>query len=303
MLKKVQVIAVFLFFFFMLPIIAGLLPFPNNEKYKPPIVEEEKQVVFASTEVTTQETPTPDAPPIEEIVTDVTPPVDSFDVLFVFTHSHETYKPFVESEKGTVAVYDDQSNLLTMSQVMEDYFKLNGLNAKTLDVDVMSVMKQKGLTMSSAYKTVRPYISKELQQNSYDLVLDIHRDATKADKSTVSHNNVKYAKVAFVIGAENPNYKQNLSYANPLSQTMNQIIPNISRGIIEKKGAGVDGVYNQDLSKGLLLIEIGGIDNTEDEVYRTVAVLAQAISKTFMNQQLVKNAEATKPNTNDSNEL
>lgn len=293
MLKKVQVLAVFLFFFFMLPIIAGLLPFPNNEKYEPPQVEE-KQVVFASADVSTQEASPTDTPveitPEEQTQTetDVTPSVDSFDVLFVFTHSHETYKPFVKTEKGKVAVYDDQTNLFTMSQVMEDYFRLNGLNAKTLDVDVMSVMKQKGVTMASAYKTVRPYISKELEQNSYDLILDIHRDATGAEKSTITHNKVKYAKVAFVIGAENPNYKSNLSYANTLSQTLNKIVPNISRGIIEKKGAGVDGVYNQDLSKSLLLIEIGGIDNTEDEVYRTIAVLAQAISKSFVNQQIAK---------------
>ncbi|MFP3919141.1 stage II sporulation protein P [Lysinibacillus telephonicus] len=280
MLKKIQVLSVFLFFFFMLPIITGLLPFPNNEKYEPP-KPEEKQMVYASTEITETE---PKA-------TDISPTMDPFDVLFVFTHSHETYKPYAESESGTIAVYDDQANLFTMSKVMEDYFRLNGLNAKTLDVDVMSVMQKKGVTMSAAYDTVRPYISKELKENSYDLILDIHRDATRADKSTIKHKDVKYAKIAFVIGAENPNYKSNLSYANALNQSINKIIPNISRGIIEKKGAGVDGVYNQDLSKNLLLIEIGGIDNTEDEVYRTIAVLAQAISKTFVNDQ-VANADS-----------
>ncbi len=280
MLKKLKVLSVFLFFFFMLPIITGLLPFPNNKKYEPP-QSEEKQMVYASTEITESET--------EPQATDVSPAMDPFNVLFVFTHSHETYKPYAESESGTVAVYDDQANLFTMSKVMEDYFRLNDLTAKTLDVDVMSVMQKKGVTMSAAYDTVRPYISEELKKNSYDLILDIHRDATRADKSTITHNKVKYAKIAFVIGAENPNYKSNLSYANVLNQTINKIVPNISRGIIEKKGAGVDGVYNQDLSKQLLLIEIGGIDNTEDEVYRTVAVLAQAISKALVKEQVAKN--------------
>ena len=65
---------------------------------------------------------------------------------------------------------------------------------------------------------------------------------------------------------------------------MNQIIPNISRGIIEKKGSGVDGVYNQDLAKEMILVEIGGIDNTEDEVYRTVAVMAQAVANSIAKQ-------------------
>ncbi|MBD8028196.1 stage II sporulation protein P [Ureibacillus sp. Re31] len=283
MLKKLKVLSVFLVFFFMLPIITGLLPFPNNEKYDPSLAEE-KKVVYASTEVNSSEVSSEGVTATEVTATDVSLSVDPYDVLFVFTHSHETYKPFVENEKGTVAVYDDKSNLFSMSKVMEDYFKLNGLNAKTLDVDVMSVMKKNGSAFSSAYDTVRPYISKELEKSQYDLILDIHRDATAHDKSTITYNKVGYAKIAFVIGAENPNYKTNLSYANTLSQTMNQIVPNISRGTIKKSGSGVDGVYNQDLAENLLLIEIGGIDNTEDEVYRTVAVLAQAIAKSFVKQ-------------------
>lgn len=264
MLKRVQVLLVTLFFFFMLPIIAGLLPFPNNEKFVPPTKEE--KIVFASSDL---------------VVSDVTPPKKPFDVLFVFTHSHETYKPFVENEKGMVAVYDDQTNLFSMSKMMEDYFRLNGLNPKTLDVDVMAVMKQKGMKFHQAYKAVRPYIAEEIKQKEYDLILDIHRDSTPAEKTTAVHNGVSYAKVVFVIGAENPNYQHNKAYAQTLNETLNSIVPNISRGIIEKKGTGVDGVYNQDLAKQLILIEIGGIDNTEDEVYRTMAVLAQAVSKAF----------------------
>lgn len=300
MLKKIQVLSIFLFFFFMLPIITGLLPFPNNEKYEPP-QSEEKTMVYASSEMTETETGTATETATETKATDVSPAMNPFNVLFVFTHSHETFKPFAEEESGKVAVYDDHANLFTMSKVMEDYFRLNGLTAKTLDVDVMSVMQKKGIKMAAAYETVRPYLSKEIKKNSYDLILDIHRDATGADKSTMKYKDVKYAKIAFVIGAENPNFKSNLSYANALNQTINKIVPNISRGIIEKKGAGVDGVYNQDLSKQLLLVEIGGIDNTEDEVYRTVAVLAQAIAKTFVNEQVANNdTQSTADKTSDS---
>lgn len=281
MLKKLKVLSIFLVFFFMLPIITGLLPFPNNEKYKPPIAEE-KQVVYASTDVKAPEVASEELATAEAIATDVAPSMDSFDVLFVYTHSHETYKPFLKNANGSVEVYDDQTNLFSMKTTMEDYFRLNGLNAKTLDVDVMSLNKQNGLMINASYDTVRPYIKNELAKNDYDLILDIHRDSLKGDRTTVDHKDVGYAKIAFVIGAENPNYKTNLSYANAISQSLNKIIPNISRGIIEKQGKGVDGVYNQDLADNLLLIEVGGIDNTEDEVYRTMAVLAQAISKAYI---------------------
>ncbi|MBM7607024.1 stage II sporulation protein P [Ureibacillus composti] len=274
MLKKLKVLSVFLFFFFMLPIIAGQLPFPNNEKLVHPKEKaEEKPVVYAASSETVT-------------ATDVAPNYNPFEVLFVFTHSHETYKPVMKNANGTVAVYDDQTNLFSMQKTMADYFRLNGLTATTLDVDVMKLLKQNGAQMYQAYATVRPYLSKEIKQKKYDLILDIHRDSLPGAKTTIKHNEVNYAKVAFVIGAENPNYKANLSNANALNSSLNSIVPGISRGIIEKKGEGVDGVYNQDLAKEILLIEIGGPDNTEDEVYRTISILAQAIAKTFANPEL-----------------
>jgi len=263
-MNKLRGFVLTILFFFSLPIVIGFMPFPNNEKYVPATPEE--KILYASNDL---------------VVSDVAPPKDPFKVLLLFTHSHETYKPFLQNEKGMVAVYDDQTNLYSMHQLMEDYFRLNGMEAKTLDVDVMTVLKENGKTIVDAYKTVRPYVAEELKTNQYDLILDIHRDSASYKKTTIVHKDISYAKAAFVIGAENPNYKLNKSIAQTISDSMNAIIPDISRGIIEKKGSGVDGVYNQDLAKEFILIEIGGIDNTEDEVYRTAAVLAQAVANSL----------------------
>jgi len=291
MLKQIQILVAFLVFFFVLPIIAGLLPFPNNAKIEYPKVQEPQLVYAANSDApstTEDETTTMSTTEITSspITTDVSQPLNPFDVLIYFTHSHETYKPYVKSEKGIVVSYDKTTNLFSMQNMIENYFRLNGLTPKTLDVDVQSVMDQNGLKFYQAYDAVRPYVAKELKQNSYDLILDIHRDSFGADVTTVTNNNVKYAKIAFVIGAENPNYEANLAKANALSDSLNKIIPDISRGAIIKKGEGVDGVYNQDLAKELLVVEVGGIDNTEDEVYRTISILAQAISKTFITNEL-----------------
>lgn len=283
MIKQLQILVAFLVFFFVLPIIAGLLPLPNNAKIEYPKAQEQQVVYAASTDTPTTPTITTTASPT---TTDVSQPLSPFDVLIYFTHSHETYKPFVENEKGTVAVYDSSSNLFSMQDMIKNYFQLNGLTTNVLDVDVQGIMNQNGIPFHKAYDISRKYVTKELEQNKYDLILDIHRDAVGAEATTISHNNVKYAKIAFVIGAENPNYQSNLAYANSLSESLNKIIPGISRGALIKKGQGVNGVYNQDLSKELLVIELGGIDNTEDEVYRTISILAQAISKTFVTKEL-----------------
>lgn len=279
MMKKWRVPIAFILFFFLLPIIVGQLPLPNNKKHEIP-ASEEKLVYAAVTE------PAADTTKTEIATTTVTtgtsaPSSDSLNVLLYFTHSHETYKPYVADKQGKTAVYDTQTNLLNMKKTIADYFRFNGINATTLNVDVMKLLTEKGLNISKAYDMVRPYVKQEIQKNNYDLIIDIHRDAVGKSASTVKHQDVNYAKVAFIIGLKNPNYKKNLEKAEILSREMNKIIPNISRGIIKKGGVGVNSIYNQDLSDKLLLIEIGAIENTEDEVYRTVSVLAQAISNSF----------------------
>ena len=146
----------------------------------------------------------------------------------------------------------------------------------------MKELKLKGKTFPYSYNFVRPYLAKRLEEQSYDLVIDLHRDSAKRDATTLTYNNESYARIAIVIGAEHKNYRWNTAYAESLSASMNGIVPKISRGVISKSGDNVDGRYNQDLTKEMILIELGGIDNTEVELNRTIAVIGKAISKSFI---------------------
>lgn len=46
----------------------------------------------------------------------------------------------------------------------------------------------------------------------------------------------------------------------------------------------MNGIYNQDLANNMVLIELGGIDNTQEEINRTISVLAKAISSVLQEQ-------------------
>ena len=81
----------------------------------------------------------------------------------------------------------------------------------------------------------------------------------------------------FVIGTENINYQENLNLSTKLNTIIEQKIPGISRGIIKKGGAGVNGIYNQDLSPNLLIIELGGQYNKIEDINNTIEVLAESI--------------------------
>ena len=115
--------------------------------------------------------------------------------------------------------------------------------------------------------------------------IDLHRDSLTHDKTTLTYNDKNYAKVMFLVGLENPNYSENLKFSNRISDLINTKIPNLSKGIYEKEGAGVNGVYNQDFSNRTILIEIGGPENTIDEVYDTILVLSEVLSEVIESDQ------------------
>ena len=109
--------------------------------------------------------------------------------------------------------------------------------------------------------------------------IDIHRDSITKNYSTVLINNKNYAKVLFVIGKDHNAWQQNNNLASILNNLINKYYPGLSRGIIQKEGRGVNGIYNQDISPNCILIEVGGVDNTIEEVNNTMLALSDILTK------------------------
>ena len=53
--------------------------------------------------------------------------------------------------------------------------------------------------------------------------------------------------------------------------------PGLSKGILKKSGKDVNGIYNQDISENVILIEVGGVDNNINEVLNTVNALSDIL--------------------------
>ncbi len=278
LLKKLQWSFGILLFFFVLPVIAGQLPF-NKQASTPIKQSEDKQVVFAATNLAEQSVLEQTQEPEPDQALDP----DPFKVLVLFTHTHEAYEPIVKAVSGKVATSHETVNIMSLKDKIVNHFNVNGLKTDVLDVDIMKKLQEEGKGYHESYNVMRPYLSKHLETNNYDLILDLHRDSLKHDLTTISYNGENYAKIAIVVGAEHANYRWNTAYAESLSSTLNEIVPKISKGVISKSGDRVDGRYNQDLAKQMMIIEIGGIGNTEEEVNRTIAVIGKAISKAFVN--------------------
>lgn len=56
---------------------------------------------------------------------------------------------------------------------------------------------------------------------------------------------------------------------------------------MKQGGAGKNGVYNQDLSSNAMLLEIGGVDNTFEEMYLTVDAFTDVFSEFYWDAKAV----------------
>ena len=179
------------------------------------------------------------------------------------THQREEYANY-DVKKAATLLSDKLNKIETRSVLEENSMKV--------------FLDNNNLKYSKSYEASRNYINEALI-NYPDLkyFFDIHRDSVSKDKSTISINTINYAKILFVIGSDNPNYENNLKNANYLNSIIENKLPGISRGVITHGGKGYNGIYNQDLSENVFLIEVGGLYNTKEEVENTINILYESI--------------------------
>lgn len=139
-------------------------------------------------------------------------------------------------------------------------------------------LEQNGLKYYKSYRASRTYLDQARSNYpSIKYFFDIHRDSVSKSVSTSTYKNKNYAKVLFVIGLDNPGNELNYNNASKLNEIIKSKVPNISRGIAKHGGKGYNGVYNQDVSEQVFLIEIGGKDNTKEEVVNTLEIIYESI--------------------------
>ena len=266
-----KIIVLFLAIFFSLPIIAAKVPLLAEEQ---PVIESPKQdtkIAYAANKDKALATKVSEKKQTK-----------SFNTLIYFTHSHEAYYPILKKQQQTITVYNDSTNVQSLGDLFVKHFKQNHIDTDVLGVDTMKVMKQQQMAFYQAYDAVRPYVKKQIDTKDYDLIMDIHRDSAGRKVTTTTYKGTPYARMVLVIGGKNKQFQANEAYAEQLSKKLNRLVPGISRGVMRKTGTGVNGIYNQDLSKQIILIELGGVENNEEELNRSIAILARAIEEAFV---------------------
>ncbi|WP_027725611.1 stage II sporulation protein P [Tuberibacillus calidus] len=218
------------------------------------------------------------------------PPTDA-KVFIYSTHSWESYLPLVgksgAGDANLATSNNANSNIYVVDNMLKDALGTNGVAAVVNNTNITNILHEKNWNTNKAYSASRPLVQAAIaSKNDYQLFIDIHRDSSRKPNTTTTIHGKSYARVAFVIGKENPHSGKNETIAKKLFKQLDEKYPGIGRGVIEKSWAEGNGIYNQDLSPHVILIEVGGVDNTMEELQRTVKALAEIIA------EYVKNAEA-----------
>ncbi|PEM37569.1 stage II sporulation protein P [Bacillus pseudomycoides] len=212
-------------------------------------------------------------------------------VAFIYhTHSWESYLPLLNltnnpnPNKATSSV----TNISILGDRFREQLENEGIGAVNDKTDVGERLISKGLNDTSSYKMSREVVQEAMASNrELQYFFDLHRDSARKNVTTKAIGDKSYAKLAFVIGKGNKNYAKNLQLATALHEAINKKYPGVSRGVIQKGFQTGNGVYNQDLSGQAILIEVGGVDNTSEELNRSIDVLAKAFSEYFWQAEKV----------------
>lgn len=198
-------------------------------------------------------------------------------VLILHTHTTESYTKDGEVYEETSAfrTLDENYNMLSIGDRVTEILTQNGI-AVLHDRETHDYPSYNG-----SYVDARESIQSILEKYpSIRLVLDLHRDASGdlnnqiRPLATVDGENS--AQLMLVMGtnvsSSHPDWEQNLALGLKLHAQLERIAPGITRPISLRSSR-----FNQDLTHGSLLIEVGAAGNTHDEALRAAEILAKAI--------------------------
>ena len=186
--------------------------------------------------------------------------------IYIFnTHQTEEYA------SGGYAI---SPTVVTVSYILKD--ELNGFNISSLveERDVIKEVKKRGYDYSGTYTVSFEYLkSRKKEYPSLEYYFDVHRDSITGDYARVSIDGRKYATMMFLVGSRHDNYKKNVNNLN----IMKKYLDKNYKGLVRDTFLQRKWTYNQWYSENMFLVEIGGPDNTLEEVTNTTKALAKAI--------------------------
>lgn len=207
-------------------------------------------------------------------------PLDSagYQILIIHTHATEAYTPTADEPyeaEENCRTTDPEHSVIRVGQELADALSAQGL----------SVLHDTALhdhpSYNGSYNRSGAAIEEYLEAYpTIRIVIDLHRDALE-DGDTVYRTDAGIdgadaAQMMFVMGTDvnldHPDWQENLKLALTLQSAVAERWPTLMRPIVL-----CDYRYNQQLTPGSLLLEVGTSGNTLEEALTAADLFAEAV--------------------------
>ena len=206
-------------------------------------------------------------------------------VLIMHTHTTESYEPCDRDYYDinySARTLDEEYNMIRVGNALAKVLSENGIGV-VHDTTVHDYPSYNGSYDRSA-ETVESWL---LKYPTIKVVLDIHRDAiertvsgeTVRVKPTTEIDGKKAAQLMIIAGCDDgkmgmPNWKENLRFAAALQNQLETDYNTLTRPLMFDYRK-----YNQNLTTGSILVEVGGHANSLDEAVYSAELLGESLSK------------------------
>lgn len=204
-------------------------------------------------------------------------------ILIYHTHTWEAYEPTADNTYKQTERWrtkDDQYNIVRVGSELASCLKELGFEV------VHDTTAHEPPSLSTAYarslETLEGYISRE---EVFDYYIDLHRDAYTQGmkgKNYAVDGDVELAKLMMLIGNgtgetggqgfdQKPDWEKNIVLANALTESLNGMVTGLCGNVKVKTGR-----FNQHISTGAVLIEVGNNMNSLEQALASMPYLARA---------------------------
>lgn len=195
---------------------------------------------------------------------------------FLIFHTHAT-ESYTFSDNPSVVNYrttDKLYNMVSVGNVLYNRLKTKGYECAH-DTDLHDYPSYNG-----AYRSSLAAVQDYMKKQKYDFVIDVHRDALSSNlgfRPTANINGETAAKLMFVIGTDacglsHEEWMKNLKLALMIQNRADEMYPGLFREMNLSKSR-----YNQHISNGAFIIEVGATGNTLQEAQNAMKYLANVI--------------------------
>lgn len=206
---------------------------------------------------------------------------DGPQILILHSHASEAYTPTqtdIYQESDPYRTIDCNYNVVRIGEEMARVFRSHGFQVihDTTLYDYPSYNEAYDRSLAAAQRWLTQY-------PSIQVVLDVHRDALEGEDGTIykavsPENGEQAAQVMLVVGTDgtgsHPLWKENLTFAMRLQQQMLDDYETLARPMVLRASR-----FNQHLSVGSVLVEVGTHGNTLQEALLGARLFSQSASR------------------------